>query len=190
MICEAPNITNNIDFWMLLITIINMLLILFTWLISYRATNKIFENSTRPIVGILEFNAYRTEKDELNFVIKYKNYGNTPARETEIVFETFLNKKSLSIEQNPNYIFILSPSEEDSHADLILRQKCKEIYFQKVNSFEISVKIFYKGITNIKYYCYERYYYSHDYKQFVMVASSWNKLFGKHSFLDTTYYTC
>jgi len=160
---------------MLVITTINVFAALFTWFISHRATKKIFEADSRPIVGILEFAAHRTEKDKLNFMIKYKNFGKTPSRDTKIVFETYLNRKSIAVEQNPIYIFVLSPSEEDSYAGFILSEKCKETFFQPDNTFEISVKILYKGITNIDYKCYERYEYSQNYKQFVMTESSWNK---------------
>jgi len=172
--CQTQNIFETLNFWLIVVTGLSILVMGFTSWLSTHTNKQISETETRPYLGILEFDAYRrTDNDTLSINIKYKNFGKTPARDIEAIFETISNKKILSSEQLPNYIFTLSPSEEEHDAPFSLQKKCTQSLFEEGSVFQISVKLHYLGVTGIKYCCQEQYEYSHIRKCFVRIKSRW-----------------
>ncbi len=157
-------------------TIVNAIVALLMWLISYFSLNqseKFFETTNRPFIGIKSIDIKKDEKNKILFHSnEIVNYGNIPAKNLKIItllyFDDNKNPKRNSSKANailfPNISVLNNGKTYGSYYDSIF-------VFNK--SLKMSSIITYQGANNHEYKTIELYVYDRSKNSFIFIDGDW-----------------
>ncbi|MCX8106958.1 MAG: hypothetical protein N3D80_13910 [Ignavibacterium album] len=137
---------------------------------SINLTKKIFELTNRPFIGIKKSEIHFVANGHLNPMFTYFNFGNVPAKEINIGFSVVLDSKKI---YNSNFtIDNIFPQNSILWANT-LNSDFKGMFTVK-NTFDLFMKITYRGVTDEIYSTEECYRYNSLSDDFKIIISKWD----------------
>lgn len=159
-------------------TVINVLVAAYT---GYKTseytkiTNKIYESSNRPYVGIFSITPTKLEdRRKIHINIQSKNFGNVPASSARLRFVAQLDGYGKPDIKNRSYDLYCNIFPQNTYDyGMFMSSNYTEITSGK-SVFELLITITYKGVDDKPYKDYERWRYDSESNSFYPIEANTN----------------